>query len=711
MRGLFYRVFPRLRGSRHGLRAAAYGSQNQGAGPIPEFPTNVLVFDPRERGDTKIVSLLQTHGMSARVASRFPEFLDALGDDVLFAVMADEALCPNDLTPIHNWVLSQPGWSDLPFIVLTAKGEGPERDLAAARLTEVLGHVFFLERPFHATTFVSAARSAQKNRRRQYEARARMEEMRENELTLKTALLAGRLGTWELDPQTWNLTASDGFKSVFGRGPADTLTYDDLLGSVHPDDRARVRESVLHTLETCEDYLIEYRTVWPDGSPHWAEVRGRVVRSRSGTPSRLVGVASDITERRLEQEWQLRQKEILEERVTESTAELWEVQVTMVAEVAQRERAEEQLRQSQKLEAIGQLTGGVAHDFNNLLMAVMGNLDLLRKHLADDPKALRLIEAALQGARRGASLTQRLLAFARRQELKVEAVDLAALVENMRELLNRSVGGDVEISVRLPKDVSPALADSNQVELALLNLVVNSRDAMPEGGTIRIGLREEPEARPHEDLPAGAYLCLSVTDNGKGMDEETLHRAIEPFFSTKDIGKGTGLGLSMIHGLALQLKGAFVLSSVAGKGTTAELWLPAGSRVVRQVPKVLPEETESAAKPAKILVVDDDLLIAMSTVDMLEDLGHQVMEANSGVQALELIGKDRDIELVITDYSMPGLNGAQLFEAARGLRPDLPFLLATGYADLPPGSGLSLPRLSKPYTQDQLSREIAKILR
>jgi nitrogen-specific signal transduction histidine kinase len=390
------------------------------------------------------------------------------------------------------------------------------------------------------------------------------------------------------------------------------------------------------------------------------------------------------------------------------TAELKAAHATVLAEIAQRERAEDQLRQTQKLEMIGQLTGGVAHDFNNLLMAVLGNLDLLRKHVPDDPKTARLINGALQGAQRGAALTQRLLAFARRQDLNVEPRNLADLIRGAADLIERSAGSEIELRLALPADLPLTLIDANQIELAVLNLVVNARDAMPNGGVLTITV-DHLRAPAEGELAAGHHVRLVVSDTGCGMDVETLERATEPFFSTK-LGKGTGLGLSMVHGLALQLKGALRLTSQVGVGTKAELWLPVTTSAAEKAKPMTSEPNVEINGKITVLVVDDDALIAMSTVDMLEDLGHEVIEANSGQRALEILRDGRTIDLLITDYSMPRMNGAQLAAAARDIRADLPVLLATGYAELPPGSGIDLPRIGKPYRQDQLAAEIVKVL-
>ncbi|MBX4929205.1 PAS domain S-box-containing protein [Rhizobium binae] len=668
-----------------------------------------LIYTPAGRDALVAVSLVNEAGATSITAPDLPMFAALLDDDVAFGVLTEEAVRSGDLKPVAAWISAQPSWSDLPFIVLTTRGGGPERNPAAARLSEVLANVTFLERPFHATSFISIARTALRGRLRQYQARAQLEALGEGERRLQTALAAGRLGAWELELSSMRLSASDTCKAIFGRGPDQEFAYDDLIASIHPDDRGLVQASLDLTIEIGRDYSVEHRTIWPDGSLHWAEMHAQLYADRYGSAKKLVGVSSDTTARKTSEENLRRLNESLEERVRERTGEVHAAHQSLLEQVAQREKAEEQLRHAQKMEAIGQLTGGVAHDFNNLLMVVLGNLELLGKHVTGDPKATRLIDGALQGARRGAALTQRLLAFARRQDLQVKPVDLAELVSGMHDLLRRSVGSSVSIETVLAPALQPALADANQVELALLNLAVNARDAMPDGGALSISLREEQVAGDSGDLDDGTYLVLSLTDNGTGMDAETLKKAIDPFFSTKELGKGTGLGLSMIHGLAVQLNGALRLTSKLGVGTTAELWLPATERRPEQAAETDLSLAQTASR-LRILLVDDDTLIAMSSVEMLEDLGHDVVEANSGSQALELVRSGGHFDLMITDYSMPGMTGAQLAQAVRAIRPALPIVLATGYADLPAGAEVNLPRLGKPYNQDQLSREIHKAI-
>ncbi|ACA16520.1 multi-sensor hybrid histidine kinase [Methylobacterium sp. 4-46] len=381
------------------------------------------------------------------------------------------------------------------------------------------------------------------------------------------------------------------------------------------------------------------------------------------------------------------------------------------------EQARVALFQAQKMEALGQLTGGVAHDFNNLLMAVLGSLELLRKRLPDDPKLTRLLDNAVQGAQRGAALTQRMLAFARRQDLRPETVILPDLVQGMSDLLERSLGPAVRIETRFPPDLSAATADAHQLELALLNLAVNARDAMPEGGQLTIAARERAadeapggEAAP-EGLPPGRYVCLSVRDTGQGMDEATLARAREPFFTTKGVGKGTGLGLSMVHGLAEQSGGRLVLRSRPGEGTLAEIWLPAAPRPQRsERPAPARSLPRAAERALTVLVVDDDLLVLENTAAMLEDLGHRVIEARSGAEALGLLASAMPLDLVLTDQIMPAMTGLQLLEQVRAARPEIGAILASGFAEIPSGAAPAVTRLAKPFDQATLARTIEAAL-
>jgi signal transduction histidine kinase len=402
----------------------------------------------------------------------------------------------------------------------------------------------------------------------------------------------------------------------------------------------------------------------------------------------------------------------LERRVDERTAELAQANVDLERRVEERTREREaalaQVHEMQKLESLGQLTGGLAHDFNNLLMAILANLDLLMKRVGGEPAARRLVDGAIRAAERGANLTGRMLAFARRQELKPETVDVPRLVRGMTEMLRRSLGPSIEIAAAFDEELAPTRVDPNQLELALLNLALNARDAMPIGGRLefRASCDSVGPDNPYS-LPPGDFVRIAVSDTGGGMDEVTVKRATEPFFTTKGVGKGTGLGLSMVHGLAAQSGGAMRIRSRVGDGTTVELWLP--------VADIASDERGAATRPLplgtmpsyRILLVDDDPMILAGTGAMLEDLGHSVIEATCGSAALGLLEDHGAIDLVITDHAMPGMTGLELASAIRGQRRDMPIIIATGYADLVGGADPTLPRLTKPYRQAELAAMIA----
>ncbi|WKA30661.1 PAS domain S-box protein [Bradyrhizobium roseum] len=383
----------------------------------------------------------------------------------------------------------------------------------------------------------------------------------------------------------------------------------------------------------------------------------------------------------------------LESRVEERTRE--------------REIALRQLHESQKMESIGQLTGGVAHDFNNLLAVILGSLSLLKKAVPEEPRISRLLDRAIQGAERGATLTTRLLAFARRQELKVEFVTLQRLIPEMLDFLRHSVGPNIEIRAEVSPEVGAIEVDANQLELALINLAVNARDAMPQGGSLTIACHNEASGKSI-GLSRDPFVCITVTDTGEGMSEATLARAQEPFFTTKGIGKGTGLGLSMVHGFTAQSGGTMRIKSQPGKGTSVTIWLPQakeGSRVAEvDIPLAQPKE----ARSLRVLLVDDDILVSMGAADMLLDLGHSVTEAQSGLQALKLLESDAPFDVVVTDYAMPGMNGFELAQRIKARNPKLPIILATGYAELPPERSIEFVHLSKPYTSKDLAAALEK---
>ena len=382
--------------------------------------------------------------------------------------------------------------------------------------------------------------------------------------------------------------------------------------------------------------------------------------------------------------------------------------VAEAIETTRRRVAEEALRQSQKLEAMGQLTGGVAHDFNNLLTPIIGALDMLQRRGVGGDREHRLIDGAMQAADRAKTLVQRLLAFARRQPLRSTPVDLAELVGSMAGLISSTLGPKIIVKVEVPADTPAAQADPHQLEMAILNLGVNAGDAMPDGGVLTISAHlETVDVRHRLDLAPGVYLRLRVADTGVGMAEEVRMRAVEPFYSTKGIGKGTGLGLSMVHGLVAQLGGAMAIDSAPGEGARVDLWLPASA-----------QPAPRSARPAEILplirargialLVDDEELVRTSTADMLVQLGYDVIESPSAEDALAIIQSGRRIDLLVTDHLMAGISGAELARILRDLRPDLPILIVSGYAEVAEMAP-DVPRLAKPFRQADLAASVAAL--
>ncbi|MBC7957137.1 MAG: PAS domain S-box protein [Cytophagales bacterium] len=442
-----------------------------------------------------------------------------------------------------------------------------------------------------------------------------------------------------------------------------------------PEDRANDQPAAaLRSAERNGRFESEGWRVRKDGSHFWANVVVDPIRDDSGAIVGYAKVTRDVTAKR-------------------------DAQLAL-------QSAQEALFQSQKLDAIGQLTGGVAHDFNNLLTVIVSSLEIVRRRMQPDAKLEGLIENAVKAAKRGASLTQRMLSFARRQDLNPEPVDVIPLLLAMSDLLERSLGPAVLIHMPEHRPMKAILVDSNQLELAILNLAVNARDAMPQGGAISITVDEAPP--PAElGLAPKAYVRIAVRDEGLGMDAATLARAIEPFFTTKGVGKGTGLGLSMIQGLASQSGGRFVLKSEAGRGTTAELWLPAAEAAAPALKAETPVNDRGASsRSLEVLVVDDDELVLHTTKAMLEEIGHSVLTASSGQHALALLREKPALQLLLTDHAMPGMSGAELIEIVHADHPGLPVILASGYAELAADLPGAVVKIAKPYDQADLERVI-----
>lgn len=477
-----------------------------------------------------------------------------------------------------------------------------------------------------------------------------------------------------LDPvgtvTSWNLGAErfKGYEAheILGQNFARFYSEEDRI--------AGLPSRALHTAATEGRFEAEGWRIRKDGARFWAHVILDPIWSDEGELEGFAKITRDLTER-------MESQKALDE-------------------------ARDAIVQTQKMDAIGKLTGGVAHDFNNLLAVIVGSLDLARQRMASGGDITRYLDNAMTAAERGATLTQRMLAFARKQELKLQGVDCAALVAGMADLLRTTLGTTVSIEMCFPAMMPTAHADPAQLELALLNLAVNARDAMPDGGRIVFDGAEVAildGRRP--DLQAGSYVRLSVIDEGEGMDASTLERAREPFFTTKGVGKGTGLGLSMVHGFAQQCGGSLTISSDVGRGTTVSVWLPMAAAEAPRPLAAAPSEGAENTPPLVILAVDDDDLVLTNTAGMLEDLGHTVFRASSGKDALRIL-ETGDFDLVVTDHAMPGLTGAQLADTIEAIRPDLPVVIITGFAELPAHASRRT-RLDKPFRQAELAAVVA----
>ncbi len=542
---------------------------------------------------------------------------------------------------------------------------------------------------------------------------------RENVQRVQLALAAGAIiGTWNWDLRTDRFTVDEGFARGFGLDPAlgrERLSLEQIITSVHPEDRPGLIAAIDEVIARGGAYAHQYRVRRADGRYYWIEANGRVDHSPEGIALSFPGVLIDVEDRRS-----------IEAERDRATAALRALNDTLELRVAERTaeliHAEEKLRQSQKMEAVGQLTGGLAHDFNNLLAGISGALDLMGMRIAQGRlnDIDKYMLAAQSAAKRAAALTHRLLAFSRRQTLDPRPLDVNLLVEGMTELIQRTVGPSILVETVSAPDLWPASVDASQLENAILNLCINSRDAMPDGGRIIIETANQwldAEAALANDLPAGEYLSLTVTDTGTGMAPGVIAKAFDPFFTTKPVGEGTGLGLSMSYGFAKQSGGQVRISSELGKGTSMCIHLPryhgeAGASTAAPV--------QSAAaltgSCGTILIVDDEPTVRLLLTDVLGDLGYTLIEAADSLTGLKLLQSDVGIDLLITDVGLPGgMNGRQMADAGREVRPGLKTLFITGYAESAAlgnsslGAGMQV--LTKPFSIDILATRVLELLR
>jgi signal transduction histidine kinase len=646
----------------------------------------VLILAPRGRDADVVGEVLSKDGRNCVACVNAAMLNTELRSNAGTALIAEEALSDSDMPQVFQWLDQQPTWSDFPLILLATKRTERRPKHALDRL-ELLGNVVVLERPLNAETLRRAVSSALRARLRQYEARRQLAERVEAQERLHLALAAGQLGSWELDVETGALRSTEAFRKIYGqKGP--TLDYGQIIQLVHPDDREMRQRALDSCIDNNTNLTVEYRVIWPDDTVHWVQSRGHPMRAPGSLPgtttTRIIGVSLDVTDRHEVNEKILasqmvveRLNDTLESRIADRTQELASANDRLMKEIHERAKVQAVLVQAQKMEALGQLTGGIAHDFNNLLSVIMGNAELITR-VSRDERVQTMAQTVKRATERGAKLTGQLLTFSRSSNLDLKAIDVISMLHGMRDMLTLSLGTGIHFGTRFDVKEAWTDADANQLELAVLNLAINARDAMPDGGllTIRVSQRVAPD----EAVPPGQYVVIGVSDTGTGIPPELLTRVFDPFFTTKPVGKGTGLGLSQVYGIASQAGGTARIHSEPGDGTTVELWLPLRERVVAEA-EVAEAGEEITGAHERILVIEDDVDVRTFLVDCLKMLGYAVSEAAHGRAGLERLQADNP-DLLMVDFAMPGMNGLEVIAEAKRSHPQLPVILATGYADV-----------------------------
>ena len=635
--------------------------------------------------------------------------------DIILTLDSDDKIClvnpaaetyfnltaPELIGSPASWLFEDPcAWHNIRNTAMQAEAFHSPREVTARRRNGAPG---YLEASLSRWTsgrriFITAIL------RNVEERRAAEQTLRASEMQFRSLSQALPNHVWTADTNGLLNWFNDRVYEYTGNAPG-TLDGNAWLDILHPQDRLRISKIWTAAKSAMTPYEAEVRLRRSDGSYRWHLSRAFPVYNAVNKSSQWIGSNTDIEDQKLAADRLANLNATLEIRVRERTTQLL--------------LAEEALRQSQKMEALGQLTGGIAHDFNNLLQSVIGPLNRIRQRVEGEGRddIERLLGFALESANRAAVLTHRLLAFSRREPVEPKSIDLSALIASLQELLQGAVGEAVEMTYSNCNNLWPVRSDSNQLENVLLNLVINARDAMPNGGRLSIetaNLRlNELDAKCHE-LAAGDYVCLRVCDNGVGMPPDVQKRAFEPFFTTKAIGKGTGLGLSMIYGFVKQFGGAIQIKSQVGAGTTIELFLPAvaGHAAEHSVQAPMSKELETSGNQV-ILVVEDEFIIRMLIVEELRELGYQVYEAGDGNTALQQLQSLRQIDLLVSDIGLPGLNGRQLADAARVSRPNLPILFLTGYAEKAAGQSFLEPGMQilvKPFKDEMLIAKVRELL-
>jgi PAS domain S-box-containing protein len=655
-------------------------ADDAGRGNAAPAPGRVLLADDNADLRDYVARLLRSRGYDVDAVADGQAALAAVRARRPDLLLTDVMMPGLDGFGLLAAMRADPGLADIPVIMLSARA-GEEAQVEGLQA----GADDYLAKPFSARELLARVGANLDVARMR---RAANDAVRASEARLRGVLEGMAEGFALLDPA---------FRIVEVNREGCRLDHREraaLIGKTHWEAYPGSQDSVLgqlykRAMRERQKVALEHPYVWEDGHSAWLDMRAY--------PTEDGGLAifyRDVTDRRRAQDALRELNESLERRVADA--------------VAEREAALSRLNETQRLETLGQLTGGVAHDFNNLLTPIMSGLELLRRR-HDDARSQRLISGAMQSAERAKTLVARLLSFARRQTLAPQPTDPATLLAGLRDLICHSVGPAIRVIMDVADDVPAALVDANQLDLALLNLAVNARDAMENGGTLTISVRTETLAAPRAGLAAGRYVRFQITDTGHGMDAATLARAVEPFFSTKEVGRGTGLGLSMVHGLALQSGGAFQLASTLGTGTTATLWLPV-ARAAAADAAVSEAAAPAAPREALLLLVDDEELVRTSIAALLEELGYVVVAVGSAAAALEQLRGGLLPDLVVTDHMMPGMTGAQLAVAMRERVHGMPVLMITGYANLKEDDQPGIDVLAKPFAFSELAEKVAALL-
>jgi signal transduction histidine kinase/CheY-like chemotaxis protein len=687
----------------------------------------ILVCAPFGRDADSTASLLRERQYDTVVCRDIAEVAARIDENIGAILLTEEALS-RGAGPLKVALEAQPPWSDVPFVLLAARrtGRRPNERLSQLSLFDLASNSVVLERPLGRASLFSAIASAIRLRQKQFQMRDRLAELNERGAQLRLATTAGGIGIWDFDPQTGQLRWDDRCKIMFGLPPDAQITYEgSFLAGLHPDDRIRCDAAVNRALAPGGDGSvdIEYRTIGiEDGIERFIAAKGATI-FEGGRPVRFIGTVVDISERKKTEhalaasEAALRSERkaldelnrTLEERVAQRTVELEQ-------EMAARSAAEEALRQAHKMEAVGQLTGGIAHDFNNMLTGIIGGINLAKRRIAsgktDDVD--RFMDAATESAHRAAALVARLLAFSRRQTLDARPLEVEAQLLATRELLERTLPENVTVQIETAPDVGHVIADANQLESAILNLAINARDAMPNGGTLSIrATREVVGEKATSGLKQGSYVAIAVRDTGVGMPPEIIEKVFEPFFTTKPIGQGTGLGLSMIYGFAQQSGGTVRIDSEPDVGTVISLYLPAADGQDEALQDE-PALSAIAGQGQTVLVVEDDDAVRLLICEVLSELSYAAIEAADADLAVPFLAGNRPIDLMISDVGLPSMNGRQLAEVARLHRPDLPILFVTGYAENAATKasflGSNMNMISKPFAVETLAAKISEMM-